>query len=60
VASLRWIADGIEDAKRAGGVELERYWRPGFTGGPAVRATPVVGLHASAIEITEDPEPDEA
>lgn len=39
MSDLGWRADGIERAKAAGGIELERYTRPGFTGGPAVRRT---------------------
>lgn len=34
---LGWRADGIERATAAGGVPLETYRRPGFTGGLAVR-----------------------
>lgn len=59
MASLRWVADGIEAAQRAGGVELERYWRPGFTGGPDVRRLPETSLRGSALEIASDPEPEE-
>lgn len=36
-SDLGWRADGIERALLAGGVELEVYRRPGFTGGRAVR-----------------------
>lgn len=37
---LGWRADGIARALAAGGVELELYRRPGFTGGLAVRRVP--------------------
>lgn len=35
---LGWSADGIERAEKAGGVTLEVYRRPGFTGGGPVGA----------------------
>lgn len=37
MSDLGWRADGIERARAAGGVELELYRRPGFTGDKAVR-----------------------
>jgi hypothetical protein len=37
MSDLGWRADGISRAEAAGGWTLERYLRPGFTGGPAVR-----------------------
>lgn len=37
---LGWTADGIERAEAAGGITLEVYQRPGFTGGRAVRVRP--------------------
>lgn len=43
---LGWRADGITRARNAGGLELELYRRPGFTGGPAVRRS-VEGSHGS-------------
>lgn len=57
MSSLAWIADGIDRAERAGGLTLERYHRPGFTGGRAVRQA-TTGGHASGFEIEADPEPD--
>lgn len=33
MSSLGWVADGIERAEAAGGVTLEVYRKPGFTGG---------------------------
>lgn len=39
-ASLRWIADGIEVAERAGGITLELYRCPGFVGETRVRRRP--------------------
>lgn len=40
---MGWRAEGIERARAAGGVDLELYWRPGFTGGVAVRRSSVAG-----------------
>jgi hypothetical protein len=57
VSSLGWIADGIARAEAAGGVKLERYYRPGFTGGPAVREVPEGNAGGGPIEV--DPEPPE-
>lgn len=37
MADLGWAADGIERAIAVGGVPLDLYRRPGFTGGVAVR-----------------------
>jgi hypothetical protein len=48
---LGCTADGIERAIAAGGVVLERYHRPGFTGGPAVR---VSGSSATAAALAGD------
>jgi hypothetical protein len=65
MADLGWRADGIERARAAGGVELEVYRRPGFTGGKAVRRSTEGGAGAGfAFDNTEyidddpDPEPD--
>lgn len=55
---LGWHADGIERARAAGGVELELYRRPGFTGGLAVRRIPgssyACGFDAGYLD--EEPE----
>lgn len=56
MSDLGWRADGIERALAAGGVELERYRRPGFTGGTAVRRSSV-GYGGSGFEIQGDPDP---
>jgi hypothetical protein len=54
IVHLGWIADGIERAEAAGGVTLEVYNRPGFTGGQrAVR--PYTSGGGSGFEIS-DPE----
>jgi hypothetical protein len=37
MSDVGWRADGIARARAAGGVDLELYRRPGFTGGQAVR-----------------------
>ncbi len=56
MSSLRWVADGIAAAEAAGGITLEVYSRPGFTGGRGVRrmAEP---SSAVGFEIESDPEP---
>lgn len=37
MSDFDWAADGIERAEVCGGILLETYRRPGFTGGIAVR-----------------------
>lgn len=37
MSDLSWQAEGIAQARAAGGVDLEVYRRPGFTGGLSVR-----------------------
>lgn len=62
MADLGWRADGIERAKACGGVELEAYRRPGFTGGLAVRRSQMeAGGSGVAIDTPSDydPDPDE-
>lgn len=55
-SSLGWVADGIERAEAAGGVTLEVYRKPGFTGGQkAVRRFTSGGGSGFPIEV--DPEP---
>jgi hypothetical protein len=55
MSDLGWRADGIERARAAGGVELEVYRRPGFTGG---RAVPRVAVDMTVSGSTSlDPEP---
>ena len=58
MASLRWVADGIEAAEAAGGVTLELYHRPGFIGGPGVRRSRGELAGGSGFELIADPEPD--
>lgn len=53
---LGWRADGIDRALAAGGVPLEVYRRPGFTGGKAVRRSDTYG-GGSGFPIESDPEP---
>ena len=55
MSALGWVADGIARAEAAGGIRLERYIRPGFTGGPAVRRVPQDETGGGPIEV--DPEP---
>jgi hypothetical protein len=56
MSDMGWRADGIARARAVGGVELERYRRPGFVSGIGVRA--VSGdVQAQGFEI--DPTPDE-
>jgi hypothetical protein len=55
MADLGWRADGIERARAAGGVELEVYRRPGFTGGRAVRRVAVDMTVSGCTSL--DPEP---
>lgn len=49
--TLKNISEAIEDALGAGGVELEIYRRPGFTGGLGVRKTETFGTSGSGIEL---------
>lgn len=46
MSDLGWRADGIDRARAAGGLELELYRRPGFTGGKAVRRSQEGGAGA--------------
>lgn len=58
MSDMGWRADGIARARAVGGVELERYRRPGFTGGMAVRV--VAGTAGGeGFEIESDPDPDD-
>jgi hypothetical protein len=60
VTSLRWVADGIEVAERAGGITLDKSRRAGFTGGGmAVRKRPEVDHAISGFPIEVDPDPPE-
>jgi hypothetical protein len=54
--SLAWVADGIERAERCGGVPLETYRKPGFTGG-SIGVRRARGIYAEGFEIESDPEP---
>lgn len=58
--SQQWRAEGIENARNAGGIDLELYRRPGFTGGPSVRRVswPSGGSGLGPIRAEVDPMPD--
>jgi hypothetical protein len=56
VSDLGWRADGIARALAVGGVELERYRRPGFAGGEAVRVVSY-GVNAEGFDYEADPWP---
>lgn len=57
---LGWRADGIARAEACGGVPLEVYHRPGFTGGRAVRRADFAGGGGSGIVLDPAaPDPDE-
>lgn len=43
MSDLGWRADGIERAIAVGGIPLDLYRRPGFTGGTAVRRADLTG-----------------
>ena len=57
MSRLRWVADGIERAKAAGGVELEVYRRPGFIQTMGVRVIRENVSGGSGVYL--DPEPDD-
>lgn len=60
MASLRWVADGIEVAERAGGITLDRHRRPGFTGRIVARPRAMAPEGAgSELPNIVDPEPDD-
>lgn len=54
MSDVGWRADGIRRARAAGGVELELYRRPGFTGDLAVRRTSD-GVYAEGFDTGSDP-----
>lgn len=56
MSNIGWTADGIERARAAGGIDLEVYRKPGFTGGMAIRRS-FDGAGGSGFEIEADPEP---
>lgn len=58
LSDLGWRADGIERAIAAGGVPLETYRRPGFTGGKAVRRADLSG-GGCGFPVLADPYADE-
>lgn len=43
MSDLAWRADGMRRARAAGGIDLDLYRRPGFTGGLAVRRAGELG-----------------
>lgn len=55
MSDLGWRADGIDRALAAGGVPLEKYRRPGFTGQVGVRRSDTYG-GGSGFEVWSDPE----
>lgn len=57
MTALRWTAEGIEAAQAAGGVTLEPYHRPGFTGGPAIRRLSSSLAGGQGFELVADPDP---
>jgi hypothetical protein len=57
VSDISWRADGIAKAEAAGGVILEPYRRPGFTGGPAIRTLGPNLAGGSGFEVWSDPDP---
>lgn len=57
MSDLGWRADGIAKARAAGGVELEKYQRPGFMTEIAVRRTSEGGS-AEGFESSHWPEDD--
>ena len=59
-ASLRWTADGIEAAERAGGITLELYRVPGFAGGTGIRRGTPGQTYAYGIETASGDDPDDA
>lgn len=58
MSDLGWRADGITRAKAAGGIELETYRRPGFTGGVGVRRSEVSGNCEGYYIRDYEPDPD--
>ena len=59
MSDVGWRADGIARAEALGGLVIERYCRPGFTGGPSVRVLAPSLAGGSGFEVWADPEPDE-
>lgn len=58
MSDLGWRAERIARAKAAGGVELETYRRPGFTGAVAGRRSEA-SASAEGFEVWTDPDPEE-
>lgn len=58
MSDLGWRAEGIAAAKAAGGIELEKYRRPGFTGSVGVRRSEA-SASAQGFEVWADPDPQE-
>lgn len=59
MSDVGWRADGIARARAAGGLDLERYRRPGFTGGEAVRIAGSLGGAGFEYDGEVDPAEDE-
>lgn len=54
--ALAWTAEGIEAAERCGGITLETYRKPGFTGG-GIGVRPAKNAYAEGFAVESDPEP---
>lgn len=57
MSDLGWRADGIARAIASGGVVLEKYRKPGFSGNDGVRLVPDPGGSAQGFELYYDPDP---
>ena len=57
MSDLGWRADGISRALAAGGVPLETYRKPGFTGTTGVRRSDTYG-GGYGFDIDHDPDPE--
>lgn len=59
MSDVGWRADGIARARAAGGVDLDRYRRPGFVAGYGVRVTSSDPSGGSGFDVEADPWPDD-
>lgn len=59
MSDMGWRADGMARARAAGGLDLERYRRPGFTGGLGVRVAGSLGGEGFEFNGEVDPSEDE-
>lgn len=58
MSDLGWRADGIARARAAGGIELERYRRPGFAATEGVRRAAQDTRAVGWTDWDPDPAPD--